>query len=127
TGALFAERFESAAEPGKLRRVGSGTPRPIVAQEAEVEVVGGVVGDVGGETSDEEPRLLRAAGERRGSAERAATEDAADVVLAVGDAGQFVIAIAGHEVPLVAEVVVEAGDSEVVALWNGHVAREGGN
>src|SRR5882757_2966655 len=88
-----------------------------------MEVVGGVVGDVGGQGADEEPWHLWATGERGGSAERTG-EHAADVVLAVGDARQFVVAIAGHEVPLFAEVMIEARDAEIIALGNVHVAGE---
>ena len=50
-----------------------------------------------------------------GNANLVAREDAADIDLVGGKVGEAVVAIARHQVPLVAEVMVHAGGKEVAA------------
>src|SRR5712692_2434912 len=96
----LAERLKSSTQTSKLWPAAGITPLPEVAKVAEVEVVGGIGSDVGGQTSHEVPGLLRTAGKGNRSAKGVAGEDATDVHLRSGGAGQLVVAIASIEVPL---------------------------
>ena len=86
-----------------------------------MEIVGRVGADVGGQPRHQVPRHLWAVGHRSRRTQRIAGEEAANVNLVRSGAGQVVVAVAGHEVPLVAEVVVKAGNSKVVVLGKRHI------
>ncbi len=92
-----------SAHDQKLRRI------------AVVEVVGETRGDVGSE-SCHASTTAAADGWRRKLryTQFVAGEEPSDVYLAGRSLRQLVIAIAGHEVPLIAEVVVEPADEEVI-------------
>ena len=81
----------SAGEVGDLRSLSRGAARPIVAEEAVVEVVGQSVSDVGGDAGGEIPRQLRTVGNGGGRAEFVAGQQAADVHLVAGGADHFVV------------------------------------
>ena len=72
--------------------------------------------DIGGEPGDKVPGLLRTAGDGGRGAQFVACEESTDIDLAGRSLGQLVIAVAGHPVPLVAEVMVDAGHKKVVLL-----------
>src|ERR1700686_78176 len=97
---LFAEGLKSSTQPGNLRRAVGIAPRPEVAKIAEVEVVGSIGRDVGGQAGYEVPRLLGATGNGCGCPELVAREHATDINLGSRRARQLVITIAGIEVPL---------------------------
>ncbi len=85
-----------------------------------MEVVGGIGGDVGGQTGYKVPGLLRTAGKGNGCAKRAA-QDATDVNLRSRGAGQLVVAVATVQMPFRAEVVVNTDNGEVIALGDGDI------
>ena len=69
--------------------------------------------------ADQEPRncwgrLVSEVGVPTAAADGGAT----DVVLTIGGASQFVVAVAAHEVPLVTKIMVQDGPRRSVALGN---------
>ena len=122
--ARFTEWLQSSSQSRDLRWGILVGPRPVVAQIAVVEVVGEARGDIRRETCDVIPGLLRTAGDGSCLAQFVAGEESTDVNLACRSLCQLVIAIAGHEVPPVAEVVVEPADEEVILCWEVQVACE---
>src|SRR5580700_6776496 len=82
-----------------------------------MEVVGSVGRNICSQTGGEKPGNLGTSGQGLRSA-------ASDGVLAIRCAVQLVVAVTAHEMPLGAEVVVQASDAEVAGLRNGHVARK---
>jgi hypothetical protein len=81
-----------------------------------VEVVGKSGADVGGYTDDHVPRVLGAIVDRGGNTHFVAGEDSADIYLVGGELIQLEVTVAPHNVPLLAEVMINAGNVEVAAL-----------
>ncbi len=77
----LAEGFQGSTEVGELRRTAGSVPCPVIAEVAEMEVVGGIGGNVGGQPGNEIPRLLRTVGNRSGCAQRVARKETADIGL----------------------------------------------
>src|SRR5690242_17402539 len=123
-GAL-SKRLQGAAKLGELRRAAGSVPRPIIPQIAEVEIVCGVRGDIGGQTSYQIPRLLRPVGSGSGLAERIAREEAADIGLTTRCSLQPIETITAAEVPLRTKVVVAASDSKMGGIRFREIGAEG--
>src|SRR5205814_10726491 len=107
-----------------LRRIAFGRPPPPVAQEAVVEVVGYRGADCGGQACHPVPRQLWATGNRRWYSCLGAWQQTSDIELRCGGAVQSVVAIAAEEVPVRAEIMVQAGNAHVVILRDRHVGFE---
>ncbi len=82
-----------------------------------MEIVGEGGTDVGGEADHDKPGLLRPGRHGLGNAKGVARKDTTDIDLVVRKVGEAVIAVARHQVPLCAKVVIQAGSEEVAALW----------
>ena len=95
----LAKRLEGATELGELRNTAGIVPGPVVAEVAEVEIVCGMGGNVGGQSSHEEPGLLRTHSQRARRAQCVAREKASDIYLTGSRKSQFVVAVAGSEMP----------------------------
>ena len=118
---LLPERFKSSAQASKLRRITQTLVSPPIPQEAVVEIVRSVGTDIRGQAGHVVPRYLRAMGHRRRHAYFVTWEEAANVNLVIGSSQQMVVAVARHEMPLRAEVVVQAKRSVVIGLRDGKV------
>src|SRR6266849_3613984 len=86
-----------------------------------MEIVCGVGRNVGSQAAYQIPRLLGANGEGRHCAQFVAGEEAADVDLIGGGAEEPIETIAGGEMPLWTEVVVDTGDSEIRPVRDGNI------
>ena len=80
----FAKGLKSPAELGELRHPAGIGPRPEVTKVAEVEIVGRIGGDVGGQPGNEVPGLLRTRTQNSWSAQLIASKTAANINLARG-------------------------------------------
>src|SRR5579872_2865170 len=120
----FSQGFDGRSQSRYLRRIAAGTPLPPVTQETVAKIVGDVGIYVGSHSQDQVPRHLRPVCQRSGHAEFVAVEKAANINLIVGGAPQVVIPIAGHKVPISAEVVVQAHHPKVVVLRKPQISLE---
>src|SRR5580704_3768290 len=116
---LAAIQFERAAETSDLGWSSVSCPRPPVPQEAVMEVVGQVGGEVGGQSGNEIPVLNRIARCRGWGTQLITGKEAAYVDLFGAGNLDVVIAPAGVEVVLGAEIVIDtrymesAGDGRI--------------
>jgi hypothetical protein len=117
----LAKWLQRSAETRELHRTARPAPRPPVAQVAITHVVREIVGDVASQSGDDEPWLLRIIRKGPRNPQRVAREEPADVHLLGAGTLQVVVAIATHEMPLLAEVVVDACHSEIRGLGSRHV------
>src|SRR5439155_4252926 len=91
---------------------------------AEVEVVGDIGADVGGQAGNVIPRLLGTLGKCSRLAQGIAWEETTDVNLTGGSTLQLIIAIAAVEMPLRTEVMVQPNHSKVGSIGKRHVGLE---
>ena len=89
-----------------------------------MKVVGGVGGDVGGQTRNQIPVLNRIARCRRRRAQRISGEEAPNINLGIRSKLDFVITLAGHEMVLGTEIVVDTPHSEVALDGQIQIARK---
>ena len=87
-----------------------------------MEIVCDVGRNVGSQAAYQIPRLLGANGEGRHCAQFVAGEEAADVDLIGGRAEESIETIAGGEMPLWTEVVVDTGHGEIRPVRDGNIA-----
>ena len=113
TGTLSALDFKRATKPGNLWRRPDPVPGPPIPQQTIMKVVGGVGGDVGGETRHEVPVLNRIARLRGWRAQRISGEKAPNINLGVRRKLHVVITPAGHEMVLGTEIVIDTRHVEV--------------
>src|SRR5215470_16427506 len=99
-------------------------PRPEIPQVAVMKVVGHVRSDVCGETGHEVPGLLWAIRQGIDDAQLVAWEESANVDLVHGGTQEPVVAVARHEVPLRAKIVIDSSNAEVAVLRDQSVAFE---
>src|SRR5205823_13371556 len=91
-------------------------PLPLVTKVAEVKVVGQVGRDRGGESGDQERRLLGPWSARRCLPQAIARKRTADINLLLRQLEEAVIAITRHEVPFLSEIMIQPHDPEVRSL-----------
>ena len=82
-----------------------------------MEIVREARRDVRRETCYQVPRLLRPIGRRRDASQLIPRKKAADIGLYCVYAGEVVHAVASHEMPILAEVMVEPSHTEVGLYW----------
>ena len=106
-----------------MRRTGDRTPLPEVPEITEAEIVGQVRTDGSGESRYKVGGLLWTCCVRCSLPFHGAWEKTADVGLSIDQLREAIVTIAGHELPLIAEVVIETDDPEVSGLRKSQVGQ----